>query len=45
MKKYEVKSSLDQKFADENYLSVYQIKLLAGSNIRSSDMGIPGALA
>lgn len=35
--KHEIKTSLDMKFADENYLSVYHIKLLAGSNIRSLD--------
>jgi len=35
--KHEIKTSLNMKFADENYLAVYHIKLLAGTNIRSSD--------
>ncbi|WP_162499764.1 ABC transporter permease [Mucilaginibacter terrigena] len=35
--KKEVKTDLQQKFADENYLKVYNIKLLAGRNLRTSD--------
>ncbi|MBD1364263.1 ABC transporter permease [Mucilaginibacter sp. ZT4R22] len=35
--KKEIKIDLQQKFADENYLNVYQIKLLAGRNLRSTD--------
>lgn len=35
--KREIKTSLNMKFADEHYLAVYHIKLLAGTNIRSSD--------
>nr|WP_294948183.1 ABC transporter permease [uncultured Mucilaginibacter sp.] len=35
--KKEIKTDLQQKFADENYLKVYQIKLLAGRNLRPAD--------
>jgi putative ABC transport system permease protein len=35
--KKEVKTDLQQKFADENYLKVYQIKLLAGRNLKPTD--------
>jgi putative ABC transport system permease protein len=35
--KKEIKTDLQQKFADENYLNVYQIKLLAGRNLRATD--------
>lgn len=35
--KKEVKTDLQQKFADENYLNVYRIKLLAGRNLRPAD--------
>ncbi|MDR3693667.1 FtsX-like permease family protein [Mucilaginibacter sp.] len=37
--KKEIKTELELKIADENYLKVYQIKLLAGRNIQRSDMG------
>ena len=35
--KKEIKTDLQQKFADENYLNVYKIKLLAGRNLRQTD--------
>ncbi|TSD66909.1 FtsX-like permease family protein [Inquilinus sp. KBS0705] len=35
--KKEIKTDLQQKFADENYIKLYQIKLLAGRNLRASD--------
>lgn len=35
--KKEVKTDLQLKFADENYMKVYQIKLLAGRNLKASD--------
>jgi putative ABC transport system permease protein len=35
--KKEIKTELQQKYADENYLKVYKIKLLAGRNLRQSD--------
>ncbi|SDT29569.1 ABC-type antimicrobial peptide transport system, permease component [Mucilaginibacter mallensis] len=35
--KHEIKTDVQQKFADENYLKVYHIKLLAGRNLQQSD--------
>jgi putative ABC transport system permease protein len=35
--KREVKTTLQQKFGDENYIKVYHIKLLAGRNLRPAD--------
>jgi ABC-type antimicrobial peptide transport system permease subunit len=35
--KHEVRTTLQQKFGDENYIKVYNIKLLAGRNLRSAD--------
>jgi putative ABC transport system permease protein len=35
--KKEIKTDLQLKFADENYLNVYQIKLLAGRSLRAGD--------
>jgi putative ABC transport system permease protein len=35
--KTEVKTHVQQKFADENYIKVYQLKLLAGRNITMAD--------
>jgi len=35
--KKEIKTSLELKFGDENYLSIYKIKLLAGRDLRASD--------
>ncbi|MBD1384989.1 ABC transporter permease [Mucilaginibacter rigui] len=35
--KKEIKTDLQQKFADENYLKVYKIKLLAGRNLMQAD--------
>ncbi|MEO6550893.1 MAG: FtsX-like permease family protein [Ferruginibacter sp.] len=35
--KKEVESDVQQKFADTNYIGLYQMKLLAGSNLRASD--------
>jgi ABC-type antimicrobial peptide transport system permease subunit len=35
--KKEVKTTLQQRFGDENYIKVYNIKLLAGRNLRPSD--------
>lgn len=35
--KKEIKTDLQLKYADENYLKVYQIKLLAGRNLKASD--------
>ncbi|WP_184550321.1 ABC transporter permease [Mucilaginibacter sp. FT3.2] len=35
--KKEIKTDIQQKFGDENYLRVYQIKLLAGRNISRAD--------
>jgi putative ABC transport system permease protein len=35
--KHEIKTSLQQKFGDENYIRVYDIKLLAGRNLRPAD--------
>lgn len=35
--KKEIKTNLQFKFGDENYLNVYQIKLLAGRNLRPGD--------
>ncbi|MDB5024715.1 MAG: FtsX-like permease family protein [Mucilaginibacter sp.] len=35
--KKEIKSELYHKYGDENYISIYQIKLLAGRNITRSD--------
>jgi putative ABC transport system permease protein len=37
--KKQIKTELEVKVADENYLKVYQIKLLAGRNIQRSDTG------
>ncbi|MFD0765084.1 ABC transporter permease [Mucilaginibacter lutimaris] len=41
--KKELKTDLQLKFADENYLKVYQIKLLAGRNLKASDTTGGGA--
>jgi putative ABC transport system permease protein len=35
--KKEIKTDVQQKYADENYISVYHIRLLAGRNIRQAD--------
>jgi putative ABC transport system permease protein len=35
--KREVKTDIQQKFGDENYIKVYKIKLLAGRNITKAD--------
>jgi putative ABC transport system permease protein len=35
--KKEIRTDLQQKFADENYLTVYKIKLLAGRDLRKTD--------
>jgi ABC-type antimicrobial peptide transport system permease subunit len=35
--KKEVKTDLEMKFTDENYLKIYHIKLLAGRNLQPSD--------
>jgi putative ABC transport system permease protein len=35
--KKEIKTSVQERFGDENYLGVYQIKLLAGRNLRPGD--------
>ncbi len=35
--KKEVKTDLELKFADENYISVYKIKILAGRDLRTGD--------
>ena len=35
--KKEIKTSVELKFADENYIKLYKIKLLAGRNIREAD--------
>ncbi|RFZ94197.1 ABC transporter permease [Mucilaginibacter conchicola] len=37
--KTEVKTDLQQKFGDENYLKIYDIKLLAGRNLTPADTG------
>lgn len=37
--KKEIKTEVETRVADENYLNVYQIKLLAGRNIHASDTG------
>jgi ABC-type antimicrobial peptide transport system permease subunit len=37
--KKEIKTDVQQKFADENYIKIYQIKLLAGRNLQASDTG------
>ncbi|MGF7078392.1 FtsX-like permease family protein [Mucilaginibacter sp. UYCu711] len=37
--KKEIKMELSQKFGDENYIKLYQIKLLAGRNIQKTDSG------
>ena len=37
--KREVKTELELKFADENYVPLYKIKLLAGRSLRNSDTG------
>ncbi|AMR33273.1 hypothetical protein A0256_18525 [Mucilaginibacter sp. PAMC 26640] len=42
--KKEIKTDVQQKYADENYLKVYQIKLLAGRNLRSTDTTGGGAI-
>jgi ABC-type antimicrobial peptide transport system permease subunit len=35
--KTEIKTDVQQKYADENYIKVYQLKLLAGRNITEAD--------
>jgi putative ABC transport system permease protein len=35
--KKEIKTDMQQKYGDENYIKVYHIKLLAGRNLRQSD--------
>jgi ABC-type antimicrobial peptide transport system permease subunit len=35
--KKEIKTDVQQKFADENYIKIYKIKLLAGRNLQASD--------
>ncbi len=35
--KKEIKTEVERKYGDENYLKLYHIKLLAGRNIRSTD--------
>ncbi|MDN3583338.1 ABC transporter permease [Mucilaginibacter flavus] len=35
--KKEIKTDVQQKYGDENYINVYKIKLLAGRNIRQGD--------
>jgi len=35
--KQEIKTDVQQKFGDENYLKIYNIKLLAGRNLRAGD--------
>ena len=35
--KKEIKTDLQLKYADENYLKVYKLKLLAGRNLKASD--------
>jgi ABC-type antimicrobial peptide transport system permease subunit len=35
--KKEIKTDLQQKFGDENYIKVYKIKLLAGRNLQAAD--------
>lgn len=35
--KKEIKTSVQERFGDENYLGVYQIKVLAGRNLRPGD--------
>jgi putative ABC transport system permease protein len=35
--KKNIKTDVQQKYGDENYINVYKIKLLAGRNIRQSD--------
>lgn len=42
--KKEVKTDLQLKYADENYLKVYQIKLLAGRNLNAADTTGGGAM-
>jgi putative ABC transport system permease protein len=37
--KKEIKTDVQQKYGDENYIKVYKIKLLAGRNIHQSDSG------
>jgi ABC-type antimicrobial peptide transport system permease subunit len=37
--KKEIKIELSEKFGDENYINLYQIKLLAGRNIQKTDSG------
>jgi putative ABC transport system permease protein len=37
--KKEIKMELSEKFGDENYINLYQIKLLAGRNIQKTDSG------
>lgn len=35
--KKEIKTDVQQKFVDENYIKIYHIKLLAGRNLQASD--------
>ncbi|MDN5289208.1 MAG: hypothetical protein JWR38_5482 [Mucilaginibacter sp.] len=35
--KKEIRTDVQQKFADENYIKIYKIKLLAGRNLQTSD--------
>jgi putative ABC transport system permease protein len=35
--KHEIKTQIEEKYGDENYVKVYGIKILAGRNLRQSD--------